>query len=337
MNKFGYEALFTVMYCTGAAQLYRATFGRKRGVLSYHNALPAETLTIEDVYHMDMSLEVFERQIRYLSKRWNVFRAEEIGNCVGNGFFLSFDDGMLDAYTSIAPILERYGLTGIFAICPGLVEGDIPHIWRDHIHVILQEAVGGQVLLPMDGYAQPAPVVDGAISRLTRSFRKWVVENRIADVYGAVKHLCAKNGLEYRRSDHQPQRFHPMTWEMIRDLRDRGHVIASHTWSHRILSLLPTHEKRLELERAKACMEKRLGQEVLDVVYPYGGQAQVDRESMELASECGYKRGFMNEPATCGRMDGFDIPRFALAPNASSRVHLYAELSGLKTKLRRIH
>ena len=335
VNWFTWEALFTVTYATGISQLYRAAFGRHRGVISYHNALPGRMLAEKDVYDVNVDQEVFDRQMRYLSRRWKVLPAKRLGDCEPEGFFLSFDDGMCNAYTIVAPILERYGLTGLFAVCPGFVEGQIPHLWRDHVHLILRESVGSLLLMPMDDYAEPVEVSSENLGGIAQSFKAWVVANRVADVYAAVKEICARNGLDYRRYDYRPQRFHPMSWEMICDLKDRGHVIASHTWSHRILSLLSPQAKRLEMEKSKSCIEEHIRQDVRNLVYPYGEAAQVDAESMELARECGYERGFMNVPSVGGRIDGFDIPRFTLG-SVSYRPHLYALISGLKTTLRKM-
>jgi len=65
------------------------------------------------------------------------------------------------------------------------------------------------------------------------------------------------------------------------------------------------------------------------ILYPFGGGNTVDEDSMMLASQAGYKLGFMNVPCDVPGCEGMNIPRFALARRVYG-AHLHATMSGFK-------
>jgi peptidoglycan/xylan/chitin deacetylase (PgdA/CDA1 family) len=323
------KILLGTYYYSGIGVLFNVGLGRRRGIISFHNVLDEVLLKEPYLYRNAVSTQIFEKQIQYLTDHWTVQPAAKINDPDVEGLFITFDDGMQNNYTTVLPILERYGLTALFAVCPGLVVGKIPHIWQHHIYLILKQAVDEAVLLPMDGYVQPIAVTAHNIDPLVMAFSDWVDRKQLVNVYGAIQEICERNNLQYARLDYLPDMFHSMTWEMIADLCARGHVIASHTWSHRILRLLPMQEKKWELEISKATLETHLGRAVENIVYPYGTSQTVDGETLSLARRVGYRLGFLNVPFKLFEPAGMNIGRFGL-PSSFFRPDLHATISGIK-------
>jgi peptidoglycan/xylan/chitin deacetylase (PgdA/CDA1 family) len=317
----------------GASRLYARLWGARRVVLTYHNVLPARAIDGGYTFRVDTDADTFDRQIAFLRRNFRVLPATALEGD-DEGLVLTFDDGMRNAYTVIAPILERHGVTGVFAVCPGLVDGDVAHLWREHVYLLLLQRVGGTIRLPMDGYRDELAVDTAAVNRLGEELKSWVLRERVEDVYAMVREICARNGVEYRRMGVLPDRFHPATWEMLRELEGRGHRVVSHTWSHRILKLLPPAAREMELRRSREVLEARLGHPVDCIVYPFGSAAEVDRATMELAMRCGYRCGFMNVRRPEDAPARMGLPRSALPPTAS-RSHLHASVSGFKDALLR--
>lgn len=84
----------------------------------------------------------------------------------------------------------------------------------------------------------------------------------------------------------------PLTWKQIREMREAGMALGSHTWSHPNLARLDPREARHELLRAKEVLEQRLGEEVMSLAYPFGKPGRhFTRSTMELAAEVGYNTG----------------------------------------------
>lgn len=98
-----------------------------------------------------------------------------------------------------------------------------------------------------------------------------------------------------------------MSWEQVRDLDRRRHVIGCHTMNHCRLHErerdVRTEEKlRLEIVDSKAELERRLGHEV-DVFCWVGGEEEsYSRRAAEWIAKAGYRFSFMTNlcPITAG-------------------------------------
>jgi peptidoglycan/xylan/chitin deacetylase (PgdA/CDA1 family) len=92
-----------------------------------------------------------------------------------------------------------------------------------------------------------------------------------------------------------------MTWDEIRDLRSRGHVIGCHTASHQRLGpeLTPAQLAR-EIPQANARLEEALGAPVLSFAWVGGEEASYGAGAARAVREAGFKFSFMtnNAPVT---------------------------------------
>jgi len=329
IKHFVRDSWLTASYYTGLSQVYNALSGRKRGIISYHNVLPVSELLAYDTYNVDVTAAVFNKQLAFLKKHFHVLPIQELENPNAQGIFLTVDDGMLNNYEILVPILEQHGLTALFAICPAMIDGDIPHIWRDHLFLLLHRAQGQDVYLPINKYQKPSKADTGNLNSLTRQLKKYVYENQIADIYGLVREICEKNGWPYAQISHDPLRYQFMNWAQIQDLTKRGHRIASHTMTHRVLKFLSEDEKRFELLESKKRLESQLSLPIDTLVYPYGSMAEIDNATVSAVQETGYKTALMNVQTHSLSIPTLTQPRFAF-PSITDAAHLHAIVSGYK-------
>ncbi len=331
IKHFVRDSWLTASYYTGLSQLYHALAGRKRGVISYHNVLPVNQLPPFDTYNVDVTAAVFDKQLTFLKKHFRVLPIQELENPQAQGIFLTVDDGMRNNYEILAPILEQHNLTALFAICPAMIDGVIPHIWRDHLFLLLQQAQGQEVFLPMNQYQKSFPRFETLerVNALTRQIKKYVYEHQIADVYDLLEEICKKNGWPYVQINHDPLRYQFMNWAQIQDLAKRGHRIASHTMTHRVLKFLSADEKRYELLESKKRLESQLKLPIDILVYPYGSMAEIDNATVDAAQAAGYTTALMNVQSHSLSQPNLTLPRFAFPPTANA-AHLHAIVSGYK-------
>jgi len=118
-------------------------------------------------------------------------------------------------------------------------------------------------------------------------------------------------------------------------LHAEGHLIASHTNTHRILRFLPDEEKRKELADSRQRIEDKLQTPVRSVVYPYGGPDEVDERTVAVAAECGYTHAYLNVKESFLPPDSLTISRFSL-PFSQQDAFLYAITSGLHDQVRKV-
>jgi peptidoglycan/xylan/chitin deacetylase (PgdA/CDA1 family) len=88
----------------------------------------------------------------------------------------------------------------------------------------------------------------------------------------------------------------PLGWHELRQLRDEGWEIASHTRTHARLITLGDAELREELEGSRARLEAELGEPCRTLAYPYG---EADDRVIEAARAAGYE-------AACGLPTSFE-------------------------------
>ena len=72
-----------------------------------------------------MDIDLFRKQIGFMKTNFSIVRMEEVIDAVrrkislpDRALLLTFDDGYIDNYTYVMPILEEYGVQGSFFI-PG--------------------------------------------------------------------------------------------------------------------------------------------------------------------------------------------------------------------------
>jgi peptidoglycan/xylan/chitin deacetylase (PgdA/CDA1 family) len=99
-----------------------------------------------------------------------------------------------------------------------------------------------------------------------------------------------------------------MTWDELRQLRDAGWEIASHTRSHPYLPDLADAELHAELAESRETCSRELGEPCRSLAYPYGA---VDARVAQAAGEAGYEAAAGLRP---GPPDPLRWPRFGIYP-----------------------
>jgi len=121
-------------------------------ILSFHNVLPHSFDSSNLTHNVDLTQETFEQHLKFLTSHYDVRPASEIHSLPDqskqSGVFLSFDDGLRNNYDTIEPILDKYGLTAVFAVCPAFIDRDLHFIWRDWLYLGLRDALANQRELP---------------------------------------------------------------------------------------------------------------------------------------------------------------------------------------------
>lgn len=84
-----------------------------------------------------------------------------------------------------------------------------------------------------------------------------------------------------------------ITWEQARELSAAGHLVASHGWSHRMLTQCRSSEMGQEIVQSKSEIEDRLGVEVDSISAPGG---RWDERVVDSCMRAGYKRLFHSNP-----------------------------------------
>lgn len=81
-------------------------------------------------YHYDLNL--FEKFVSQNSE--NIVSLNDYISCKDdNKYVLSFDDGTIDHFTNVFPILKKYNVTGVFSVCDNIFHKNILNIQKIHL------------------------------------------------------------------------------------------------------------------------------------------------------------------------------------------------------------
>jgi peptidoglycan/xylan/chitin deacetylase (PgdA/CDA1 family) len=82
-------------------------------------------------------------------------------------------------------------------------------------------------------------------------------------------------------------------WQDLRALRDAGHQIGAHGWSHRFLTQCGDEDLKRELLTSRLVLEDKLGIEVTSMACPGG---RYDRRVISACRTAGYQRVYTSVP-----------------------------------------
>ena len=240
----------------------------------------------------------FDAQLAFLASRCQVVTAGEIAKAVAagqplppNAVAITFDDGYEDNCSQALPLLRSHGLRATFFVTAGWI-GTEKVLWWDRLHDYIGQAakLGAR---PMDYEDLPKPLAAADLRTRAGAAR---LEHDLVKALGGltltpeetdnlVERVAAALGADVA----EPEPYRPMTWDQVRELRDAGMEIGSHSVSHARLACVPAERAFGELEQSKQTIERELDATVSLLAYPAGSHSQ---DAVDLAQEAGYAAAF---------------------------------------------
>ncbi len=230
------------------------------------------------VSHME-----FEKQIKYLSQRYNIISLDElVGGCIPkNSIVITFDDGYRDNYLYAYPILKRYGATATIYLTANCI-GTNEMVWMHKVLYMLQKTqekgieVEGKLyqLGDRDNVLKACKIIGGIIKR-SKSIKER--DDFLDDLTKRLKvNVAGVDNLMLK-------------WEEVSAMKCDGFSFGAHTLTHPNLPSLSREEMKEEIEGSKKVIEERLGEPVVLFSYPNGGAvSHYDEVVKQVVCECGY-------------------------------------------------
>lgn len=294
-------------------------------VLTYHHvAEPAADYAFDPAV-ADASRAQFRRQCEVLARRFSVIGIDQLCDALDgaplppNPALITFDDGYRSCLEVAAPILDDLGLRAVFFIPTGYVD-ERRLFWWERIAWLIGRA--GRAGVGRFELAYPsARTVDPADPAATVALLRVVKDTRGLDVDRFLDELTAGCRVDWSRDlERELTDGLLMTWEQIRQLRDAGMDIGSHTRRHRVLQTLGPAELDDELAGSRADLARELGAPPRSVAYPVGRALDDSPHIREAVVRAGYQIGFNNVGGATwlGRAaDRFDLGRQAMERDLS--------------------
>ena len=219
------------------------------------------------MYHGTQRCEAasFERQLRWLKRRFNIVPLRTIANAVANGGMLAdkvaltFDDGLRSNVEVAYPLLHRLAIPATFFVCPGLVDR-AKWLWTHETRrrlARLSPQARAELAQEWDQSADITEFV--AWMKTLDSATRRRVEQRVQEATP-----------EFAPTPEERDQYDLADWKELRRLDPAIITIGSHTLTHPILPGVPEAELESEVRDSRRQLERGLDRPVDTFAYPNG-------------------------------------------------------------------
>jgi len=262
--------------------------GIKLIILAYHS-VTKDKVRFEG---LQVSIENFEKQIRFLKTNFDIISIEKAmkyiedhSSKILNKLVITFDDGYKDNFDIVYPILKKYEVPfTIFLTTDPIENHDL--IWTNKLRDYIEQSNMPILKIGEKDSLNIATDIEKeqAINYLKKKLK--TVEN--------IERIALLNNI-YRQIGYKF--FHDKCYEMlsveqIKILSRNGVSFHSHSVSHPIVSRLKKTEFEYELLESREKIYQWTGNRPVYFAYPNGKPTDFTEESKELLSNMGYKAAF---------------------------------------------
>lgn len=308
------QAILTVLRKMHLDTLFRYLNRNKVLILAYHGVtrknykIPPWT---------QIPCKVFDKQIRYISERYNVVSLKQVVDAMPSGAELpknpaviTFDDGYKNNYTAALPILQKYRLPATIFVTPGYVDSENILPLDEAYLIVIKAKNSNPISLPE---IDLGPLFFETERDLLESYQRLVERLKYtprklqAEYLDILRELLGRH--DVGNTAHLREDFRLLSWDDVRAMLETGLVdIGAHTLSHQILTLLRPDEAAKEIVESKSIIQEHIRRDVSLFAYPNGTEADYN----DLHIDCLRKHGFICSLTTEPKLNSLNDSTYRL-------------------------
>lgn len=285
-----------------------------------------------------MSIELFDKCICFISKKYEVVQFEEIAfsdkyrNLNKKIATIMFDDGYKDNIDYAAPILKKHNVKASFYVVSDCIDKNIP-TWTHILEHLFQFTSIENIDMNFEFLPQELRIYklnshDERLSYVTK------LKPFIKTLSHDKRQLVLDKVMETYNDIELPKLM--MNWDDLKKLQNEGHYIGSHTVTHCMLGTMNNeNDITSELVLSGKRIEEKLGYFPLTISYPVGS---FNKTTKELAEKAGYKIGLaVKQNVHNPQKDNlFEVSRIELynEPWWKTRLRITNTLENIKSLIR---
>ncbi|MHC4453630.1 MAG: polysaccharide deacetylase family protein, partial [Planctomycetota bacterium] len=206
------------LFYSGLFSIITLLYPNKRvAILRYHSVKNGKE-NFYSVPGVNISLQAFERHVRYFSKNYRIVSLDEVVKCIKdkipfrkNSVVFTFDDGYADNYDAFK-ILKKYGGQGTVYLTAGCVDGKT-HLWLFLVRYLIINAEKERVKLVVNGKPLTFCTKDKekAIGDITVLIKSNDIQTR-GDIVKQLRHQLTVDNLE------EASKKVMLTWDQAREM-----------------------------------------------------------------------------------------------------------------------
>ena len=282
--------LAKLIYYSKLIYLFKSCSNNRLIVFNYHRLF---TDTIDSQFDEGVfgsSIAQFTETMKWLKNNTEILSIDDLIDVINYkkalarpSTLITFDDGYIDNYILAYPVLNQLKIPATFFIPTSqIITRQLG--WWDNIAYLIKKS--RKSLISYNDDIVSLENHDAAI-RLFQKNMKTRPYEETADLLLKLSEAC-----DVSLPDIETQSKELMTWDQIREVSNHGIEIGSHTNSHRVLSTISSLEQHEEMNTSKTIIENEIGKKIRTIAYPVGNYQHFTRETMGIASECGYEAAF---------------------------------------------
>lgn len=247
----------------------------------------------------------FKAQLDLIMEKYEVVPLADLVSNQGSSrprVALTFDDGYLDFYEIVFPILRRFKLPVTLFVCTRFADGDF-WMWPDIVRFIREQGA------ELEDLARQSQVIFSSWGQLINYCHDLRSEER----YAFLTDLLHIIGLEL--PVHPTKPFSGMSWEQIREVSASRLVdIGSHSLTHPRLSFLGPQALANELSLSRDAIKERTGTAPAAFCFPFGLHKDLPDDYANFLANAGYEYAVVAYPSL-DYSDQYLIPRYPVSNN----------------------
>jgi peptidoglycan/xylan/chitin deacetylase (PgdA/CDA1 family) len=261
-----------------------------------------------------LTLDRFRTQIAWLASRYEMVTLEVALEFLLGAYkpandlcMLTFDDGLKEHYTDVAPILSEYKIQGLFGLITSCIEDHIVapvhmnHFLMAELEFDTYRSAFLQRLRDAEPEALSSVHLDPRVAQMS-----YPLDTQEVATFKFLFNFCLDaevrdrivRGLfrEYIGDEGDFSRTLYMNWEEVCQIQRAGMLIAGHTHWHRPLSTLSEEQLNADFSISRSLMNKHLEPQGLwPFSYPYGKKNSYTSTAMGLLQKFGFACAFNTE------------------------------------------
>lgn len=297
-------------------------------IVMYHYIRDLNHNRYPDIKGLDVTL--FKQQLEFFKESFNVVRMEQVIEALKTGkalpqksVLLTFDDGYVDNYTYVMPLLEEFGFQGSFFI-PGKSFTTHQLLDVNKIHYILASADINKLVVDvkdrMDYYR-------GSEFEYEETEELWK-EYAIANRFDSKETIFVKRMLQTALPEELRRRISSdlfekyvgipeeilayelyMTEDQVRTMKRHGMFLGVHGYDHYWLGNLSTEKMKDDITKALEIMDEFIDRNEWVMNYPYGNYSQ---DVIDFISKKGAFLGITTAVRTAdlNKDSRYELPRY---------------------------
>lgn len=262
-----------------------------------------------------LNLSEFEEQIEYFKNNYNFVTIKDIYDSIysckpliENAIYLTFDDGYIDHYTNVFPILKNNDIEGFFSM-PAKILEEREILDVNKIHLILSNTPDDEIRKVLDdrlnhyrGKDYDYPSNENIYQTLTKEKSRFdsdeiIYIKRVLQTYLPKKlranitdelfdkFVLKKNNI----SNNVILSELYMTKEQVKLMKKSGMVFGYHGYEHDWLGNMRDEEMIKDFDKAMEFWKNLFGENLQFTCFPYGSY---NKNTIKYAKKLGFSIGF---------------------------------------------